>query len=82
MMLEVLECFRGFCSPLKFILLFQELEEGKAPFSKSRQESVQGCHAACKLLDIHDGSWSIHGHDGVDLLWIGFNFSVTDDESE
>ena len=67
MMLEVLECFRGFCSPLEFILLLQELEEG---------------YAACKLLDVLDGSWSIHGHDGIDLLWISLNSSVTDDESE
>ena len=38
--------------------------------------------AAYKLLDVLDGSWSIHGHDGVDLFWIGLNSSVTDDKSE
>ena len=29
-----------------------------------------------------DGSWGIRGHDGIDLLWISLNFSVTDDEFE
>jgi hypothetical protein len=29
MMLEIFECFRGFCSPLKFGLSLEELEEGK-----------------------------------------------------
>ena len=43
------------------------------------QELVAG---ACKLLDVLDGSWSIHGHDEIDLLWISLNSSVTDDESE
>ena len=38
--------------------------------------------AACKLLDILDSSWSIHSHDGIDLLWIGLDSSVADDESK
>src|SRR6185312_17241152 len=81
-MLEVLECFCGFCSPLEFILSLQELEEGYAPFAKPGQESIQGCHAAYNLLDVLDGSWGVHGHDGIDLLWVSFNSSVADDESE
>ena len=68
MMFKVLECFRGFCSPLKFVLSLEELEEGSASFTKPGQESVQGCHATCKLLDVLDGSWGVHGHDGIDLL--------------
>ena len=51
-------------------------------FTKPGQEPVQSCHAACKLLDVLDGSWSIHVHDAIDLLWISLNSSVTDDESK
>jgi hypothetical protein len=47
----------------------EQFEEGKSPFSKSGDESVQSCHAAGELLDILDHLWSIHGCDGVDLLW-------------
>ena len=82
MMLEVLECFRGLCSPLEFVLLFEELEEGQSLFTKLGQELVQGCHAAYELLDVLDSSWGVHGHDGIDLLWIGLNSSVADDESK
>jgi len=63
-------------------LSLEELEEGQVSFTKPAQEVVQGCHAACKLLDVLDSSWSVHGHDGVDLLWIGLDSSVADDESE
>ena len=35
-----------------------------------------------KLLDVLDGSWGVHGHDGIDLLWVSFDSSVADDESE
>ena len=68
MMLEVLECFRGFCNPLEFILSLEELEEGYAPFTKPGQEPVQGRHAAREFLNVLDGSWSIHNHDSIDFF--------------
>jgi hypothetical protein len=60
----------------------EQFEERKSPFSKSRDESIQNCHAACELLDVLYHPWSVHGSDGVDLLWVCFNSSVTNNEPE
>jgi hypothetical protein len=54
-------------------MALEQFEEGWFPFSKSGDESVEGCHAACELLDVLDSLWSIHGCDGGDLLRICFN---------
>jgi hypothetical protein len=60
----------------------KQFEEGKSPFSKSGDESIQTCHAACELLDVLYQPWSVHGFDGVDLLRVCFNTSVTNNEPE
>jgi hypothetical protein len=51
-------------------------------FSKLRDKSVQGCHAPDKLLDILDAVGSSHVGDGGDLLGVGFDAVVADDEVE
>jgi hypothetical protein len=60
----------------------EQFEEGKSPFSKLGDKSIQNCHAACELLDILYHPWSVHGYDGVDLFWVCFNSSVTNNEPE
>ena len=52
------------------------------PVRQAWTRTIQGCHATCKLLDILDGSWGIHSHNDIDLLWISLDSSVADDESE
>jgi hypothetical protein len=51
-------------------------------FSKLRDESVQGCHALGQLLYILDASGSFHVCDGGDLLEVGFDSAMADDEAE
>jgi hypothetical protein len=62
--------------------VLEYIEEGEPPFSKPRDESVQGRHAPGQLLYILDAGGSFHVGDGGDLLGIGFNAAVADDEAE
>jgi hypothetical protein len=48
----------------------------------NRDESVQGRHAPGKLLDILDAGGSSHIGDGRDLLRVGFDATMADDEAE
>jgi hypothetical protein len=51
-------------------------------FSKLRDESVQGRHAPGKLLHIFDAGGSFHIGDGRDLLGVGFDATMADNEAE
>jgi hypothetical protein len=52
------------------------LKKGSPPFSKLRDESVQGCHTPGKLLHVFDASGSFHLGDGGDLLGVGFDATM------
>jgi hypothetical protein len=52
------------------------------PFSKLRDESVQSRHAPGQLLHVFDARGSFHAGDSGDLLGIGFDAAVADDEAE
>jgi hypothetical protein len=82
MMLEIFQCLRSLLYPLELVLPLQELEERKSSFRKSGDESVKGCHAPCELLDIFNHLWGPHVGDCGDLLRVGFNSLVGDDEPE
>jgi hypothetical protein len=58
------------------------LKKGSPPFSKLRYESVQGRHASGKLLYVVDACGSFHVGDDGDLLGIGFDAAMADDEAE
>jgi hypothetical protein len=79
MVLEILQRLLCLLDPLELVVALEQFEEGYSLFSKSGDECVQGCHAACELLDILDRPWSIHD---CDLLWVCFNSSVTNNETE
>jgi hypothetical protein len=82
MMLEILQRLLCLLGPLELVVSLEQFEEGQSPFSKLGGKSIQGCHASYELLDILDHPWSIHGRDGGDFLWVCFNSSVTNDETE
>jgi hypothetical protein len=82
MVLEILQRLLCLLRPLELVVELGKFEEGKSRFSKSGDESIQSCHATCELLDVLYRPWSIHGCDGVDLLRVCFNSSVTNNEPE
>jgi hypothetical protein len=47
-----------------------------------RDESVQGRHASGELLHVFDTRGSFHVGDGKDLLGIGFDAAMVDDEAK
>jgi hypothetical protein len=82
MVLEILHCLVCLLGPLELVMVLEQFEEGWSPFSKSGDELIQSCHAACELLDVLDHPWSIHGCDAGNLLWVCFNSSMTNNEPE
>jgi hypothetical protein len=56
--------------------------DARYPFSKLRDESVQGRHAPSKLLHVFDVGGSFHLGNGRDLLGAGFDSTMADDEVE
>jgi hypothetical protein len=58
------------------------LEEGEPPLSKLRDKSVQGRHAPGQLLDVFDARGSFYAGDDGDLLGIGFDAAMANDEAE
>jgi hypothetical protein len=54
----------------------------ESPFSKVRDESVQGRDAPGQLLDVFDARGSFHAGGGGDLLGVGFDATLADDEAE
>jgi hypothetical protein len=44
--------------------------------------NVQSRHASCKLLHVFDAGGSFHRGDGRDLLGVGFDATMADDEAE
>jgi hypothetical protein len=53
-----------------------------SPRSPSFEISVQCRHAPSQLLDIFDARGSFHAGDGGDLLGVGFDAAMADDEAE
>jgi hypothetical protein len=62
--------------------MLEYFKEGEPPFSKLRDKFVQGRHAPGQLLDVFDGRGSSHAGDGGDLLGVGFDAAVADDEAK
>jgi hypothetical protein len=63
-------------------LVLEYFEEGKPPFSNLRDESIQGRHAPGQLPYILDAGGSFHAGDGGDLLMVGFDAAMADDEAK
>jgi hypothetical protein len=56
---------------LKLVLLLEELEERESPDAESQDESTQGNHASCQLLDIMEALGQLHLGDGITFSGLG-----------
>jgi hypothetical protein len=51
-LLQVFKSFLCLLSPLELVLFFEVLKKWEPPDVESRDESAQGNHTSCQLLDI------------------------------
>jgi hypothetical protein len=58
MVLEILQRLVCLLGPLELVVELEQFEEGKSPFFKSGDESIQSCHTSCELLDVLYLPWS------------------------
>jgi hypothetical protein len=59
-LLQILEGLLCLLSPLELALFLEEHEELESPDAESRDESAQGSHTYCQLLDFKEALMRLH----------------------
>jgi hypothetical protein len=81
-LLQLLECLICFLGSHNEFRLLQQLEERESPLCQSRDKPVEHGQASRELLDILDAGWWPHHFDCLDLLWVGLDSPVQNQEVE
>jgi hypothetical protein len=81
-LLQLQECFNYFLNPNKGSGFLQQLEERESPLCQSRDKLVERDQAPREILDIINAGWRLHLFDCLDLLWVGLDSPVQNQEAE
>jgi hypothetical protein len=76
--LQVFEGLLCLLSPLELVLFLVELKEWESADDESQDESAQGNHTSCQLLDIMEAIGRLHLGDSQHLLWVRVNTTLGD----
>ena len=76
------KCLLGLGCPLEAVGFLQESIKGETSFIEARDESAERGEAPCDSLNpLYVLNWA-HPCDGRNLLWVGFDATLGDDEAE